>query len=48
MVTEKGETVLAEELWGRIFRIAYRDDPSGYLVSNMESTGGHSHLQRYP
>ena len=39
VVTEKGETVPTEELRGKIFRIADRDDASGYVVSNMESTG---------
>ena len=39
VVTEKGKTVPTEELRGKIFRIADRDDASGYVVSNMESTG---------
>jgi hypothetical protein len=39
VVTEKGETVPVEELQGKIFRIADRDDASGYVVSSMESTG---------
>ncbi len=37
--TEKGETVSSEELRGKIFRIADRDEPSGYVVRNMETTG---------
>jgi len=39
VVTEKGETVSAEELRGKIFRIVDRDEPSGYVVRNMETTG---------
>ena len=39
VVTEKGETVSAEELRGKIFRIVDRDEPSGYVVKNMETTG---------
>jgi hypothetical protein len=39
VVTEKGETIPTEELRGKIFRIADRDDASGYVVSSMESTG---------
>ena len=39
VVTEKGETVSPEELWGKIFRIADRNEPSGYVVRNMETTG---------
>ena len=39
IVTEKGETIPNEELQGKIFRIANRDDASGFVVSNMESTG---------
>ncbi len=39
VVTEKGETVPDEELQGKIFRIADRDDASGYVVSPMETTG---------
>ncbi len=39
VVTEKGETVPTDELQGKIFRIADRDDASGYVVSSTESTG---------
>jgi len=39
VVTEGGEKVPAEELRGKIFRISDRDDASGYVVSNMETTG---------
>lgn len=39
VVTENGETVSAEELRGKIFRIVDRDEPSGYVVRNMETTG---------
>lgn len=38
-VTENGEIVPPEELRGRIFRIVDRDEPSGYVVRNMEATG---------
>jgi hypothetical protein len=39
VVTEEGEIVSPEELRGRIFRIVDRDEPSGYMVRNMETTG---------
>jgi hypothetical protein len=39
VVTENGETVPADELRGKIFRIADKDDASGYVVSPTESTG---------
>ena len=39
VVAENGETVSAEELRGKIFRIVDRDEPSGYVVRNMETTG---------
>jgi ribosomal protein S24E len=39
VVTENGETVSAEELRGKIFRIVDRDEPSGYVVRTMETTG---------
>ena len=39
VVTEDGETVPPEELRGKIFRIVDRDEPSGYVVRNMETTG---------
>ena len=39
VVTEKGESVSAEELRGKIFRLVDRDEPSGYMVRNMETTG---------
>jgi hypothetical protein len=39
VVTENGEVVPAGELRGKIFRIEDRDEPSGYLVRSMESTG---------
>ena len=39
VVTEKGETVSPEELRDKIFRIVDRDEPSGYVVRNMETTG---------
>jgi hypothetical protein len=39
VVTEKGEMIPTEELQGKIFRIADRDDASGYMVSPTESTG---------
>ncbi len=39
VVTENGERVPSEDLRGKIFRIVDRDEPSGYLVKNMETTG---------
>ncbi len=39
VVTEDGRTLGAEELRGKIFRIVDRDEPSGYVVRNMETTG---------
>jgi len=39
VVTEKGETVSPEELRGKIVRIADPDEPSSYVVRNMETTG---------
>ena len=39
VVTENGETVSAEELRGKIFCIVDRDEPSGYVVRNMETMG---------
>jgi hypothetical protein len=39
VVTENGETVLTDELQGKIFRIVDKDDASGYVVSPMETTG---------
>lgn len=39
VVTENGETIAPGELQGKIFRIADRDEPSGYVVSSTESTG---------
>ena len=39
VVTEEGENLSSEELRGRIFRVVDRDEPSGYVVGNMETTG---------
>jgi len=39
VVTEDGRTVGVGELRGKIFRIVDRDEPSGYVVRNMETTG---------
>ena len=44
VVTEKGETMRAEDLQGKVFRIADRDDASGYVVSPMETTGTRRNL----
>ena len=45
VVTEDGEEVSYEELQGKIFRIVDRDEPSGYVVRNVETTrGGHDPL----
>ena len=38
VVTEDGEEVSYEELRGKIFRIVDRDEPSGYVVRNVETT----------
>ena len=40
VVTEDGQSVPPDELRGKIFRIADRDEPSGYAVRNVETTGG--------
>jgi hypothetical protein len=39
VLTEDGEDVPSEELQGKIFRIADKDEPSGYVVRNMETAG---------
>ena len=39
VVTENGETVSPEELRGKSLRIVDRDEPSGYVVRKMETTG---------
>src|SRR5215210_2063709 len=39
VVTENGETVSAEQLRSKIFRIVDCDERSGYVVRNMETTG---------
>ena len=39
VVTEDGASVPPGELRGKIFRIADRDEPSGYVARNMEITG---------
>ena len=39
VVAEDGRTVGSEGLRGKIFRIVDRDEPSGYVVKNMETTG---------
>ena len=39
VVTEDGRNVGSEELRGKIFRIVDHDEPSGYVVRNMETTG---------
>ena len=36
VVTEKGEEIEPDEMQDRIFRIADRDEPSGYVVRSME------------
>ena len=38
-VTEDCRTLGSEDLRGKIFRIVDRDEPSGYVVRSMESTG---------
>ena len=44
VVTEDGETMDAEEVRGKIFRIIDPDEPSGYVVKSMETTGGSTTL----
>jgi hypothetical protein len=39
VVTQDGRTLDSTDLRDRIFRIADRDEPSGYVVRSMESTG---------
>ena len=39
VVTKNGETLSAEQLRGKIFRIVDRDEPSGHVVRNIEITG---------
>ena len=39
VVTEDGETLAPEDLRGKIFRIVDPDEPSGYVVRSMETTG---------
>ncbi len=39
VVTEDGEAIPTDDLQGKIFRIADKDDASGYVVSPTESTG---------
>jgi hypothetical protein len=39
VVTENGETLDSEQLQGKVFRIVDRDEPSGYVVRSMETTG---------
>jgi len=39
VVTEKGERIPVEDLRGKVFRIEDRDEASGYVVSETETTG---------
>jgi hypothetical protein len=39
VVTQDGRTLDFQDLRGMIFRIVDRDEPSGYVVRSMESTG---------
>jgi hypothetical protein len=39
VVTEDVQTLDSEDLRGKIFRIQDSDEPSGYVVRSMESTG---------
>jgi hypothetical protein len=39
VVTEDGRVLSPGELRRRIFRIVDQDEPSGYVVRNMETTG---------
>ena len=44
VVTEKGEEIEPGAMQGRIFRIADRDEPSGYVVRSMEDEDAASEL----
>lgn len=39
VVTENGRALGPEEVRGHIFRFEDRDEPSGYVVKNVETTG---------
>ena len=39
VVTEDGRALELEEVRGHIFRFEDRDEPSGYVVKNVETTG---------
>lgn len=39
VVTQDGRTLDSQDLRGKIFRIVDWDEPSGYVVRSMESTG---------
>jgi hypothetical protein len=44
VVTEKGEEIEPDALRDKIFRIADRDEPSGYVVRSMEDEEAASNL----
>jgi hypothetical protein len=44
VVTEKGEEIEPDEIQGKVFRIADRDEPSGYVVRSMEDEEAASDL----
>ena len=44
MVTEKGEFIEPGEMRDKVFRVADRDEPSGYVVRNMEDEGAAKNL----
>lgn len=44
VVTEKGEFIEPGEMRDKVFRVADRDEPSGYVVRNMEDEGAAQNL----
>ena len=44
VVTEKGEEIEPDAMRDKIFRIADRDEPSGYVVRSMEDEEAASNL----
>lgn len=44
VVTEKGEEIGPDEMQDKVFRFADRDEPSGYVVRNMEDEEAASNL----
>lgn len=44
VATEKGEEIEPDEMRDKVFRFADRDEPSGYVVRNMEDAEAASNL----